>query len=240
MDKKNILLVDDTRLFLEQETNFLSGYDFEVTVAQNGLQALKMINEEMPDMVFMDLYMPDMDGDRCCHMIKADESLRHIPVIMVTQGASDEDFKRCWQAGCDGIIAKPINRHFFLAMAKKHLNVNLRRSRRYEARLRIQYQGVDNAEKVLSDYSVNLSTGGIFIETTNLLLFDTPLKIEFTLPKDGKLIKCAGRVAWLNHPETIKNPNLPVGMGVQFTNLSLVDMDLIRDFIKSQSLRPEW
>lgn len=239
MDKKNILLVDDTHLFLQQETNFLRGYDFEVTVAQNGLQALKMILEEMPDIVFMDLYMPDMDGDKCCHIIKADKRISHIPVIMVTQGASDEDFKRCWQAGCDDIIAKPINGHYFLAMAKRHLNVQ-QPPRRHEARLRIRYGDRDDAERVLSHYSVNLSTGSIFIETTNLLLFDTPLKIEFTLPKGGQLIKCSGRVAWLNHPESIKNQNLPVGMGVQFVNLSLRDMDLIRDFIKTESLRPEW
>jgi uncharacterized protein (TIGR02266 family) len=240
LNKKKILLVDDVRLFLEQEMSLLSRYDFEVLVAHNGVEALKIIMQEMPDLVFMDLYMPGMDGDRCCHTIKSDEKLRHIPIIMVTQGANDEDFERCWQAGCDDIIAKPINRHYFLAVAKRHLNVQLRNFPRYAARLRITYRCGADPDRVLADYTVNLSTGGIFIETTDFLPVDTPLNIEFILPEDGRIIKCSGRVAWLNHPESIKNKNLPVGMGIQFINLSLDDMDSIRHFIKNQDLTPEW
>lgn len=240
MDKRNILLVDDTRLYLEQEKSFLSGYDFEVSVAHNGLQALKIINEEMPDMVFMDLYMPDMDGDRCCYVVKADERLRHIPIVMVTQGANDEDFERCWHAGCNDIIAKPINRHYFLAVAKRHLNIHQRRFPRYLARLRIQYQCGDDRNQVLANYCVNLSTGGIFLETTSLLAVGVELKIEFILPENRRAITCTGRVAWLNHPQSIKNQNLPVGMGLQFIDLSLDDMDSIRRFIKNQGLTAVW
>ena len=240
MNKKKILLVDDVRLFLEQEMNLLSRYDFEVLVAHNGVEALKVIMEEMPDMVFMDLYMPGMDGDRCCYTVKSDEKLCHIPIVMVTQGVNDEDFERCWQAGCDDIIAKPINRHYFLAVVKRHLNVQLRKFPRYTASLRIQYQCGADPDRVLANYCVNLSTGGIFIETTDLLPVDTPLNIEFILPEDGRIVKCSGRVAWLNHPESIKNQNLPVGMGLQFINLSLDDMDSIRHFIRNQDLTPEW
>lgn len=238
--KKKILLVDDVPLFLEQEINLLGRGDFEVFVAHNGVEALKIILEEMPDIVFMDLYMPGMDGDRCCYTIKADERLRHIPIVMVTQGAKDEDFERCWQAGCDDIIAKPINHYYFLAIAKRHLNIQLRKSPRYSARLRILYQCGADPDRVLSDYSVNLSTGGIFLETTGLLLMGSPLKTEFILPEDGRVIKCSARVSWLNHPESMKNPNLPVGMGLQFIDLSLDDMDSIRYFIKNQGLTPEW
>ena len=240
MNKKKILLVDDVCLFLEQEMSLLSRDDFEVLIAHNGVEALKIIMEEMPDIVFMDLYMPGMDGDRCCYTIKSDEKLRHIPIIMVTQGVNDEDFERCWQAGCDDIIAKPINRNYFLAIAKRHLNIQLRKFPRYVARLRIQYQCGADPDSVLSNYSVNLSTGGIFIETTYLLPTDSPLNIELILPEDGRIIKCTGRVAWVNHPESIKNQNLPVGMGLQFLDLSLDDMDSIRQFIKNQALTPVW
>jgi uncharacterized protein (TIGR02266 family) len=240
MNKKKILLVDDIRLFLEQEISVLSSNNFEVLVAHNGLESLEMIANEKPDLVFMDLYMPGMDGDRCCHTIKSNEKLSHIPIIMVTQGVNEEDFERCWQAGCDDIVAKPINRHYFLALAKRHLNVQLRKFPRYAARLRIQCQYGADPHRVLSHYSVNLSTGGIFIETSDLLPIDSPLAVEFILPEDGRIIKCLGRVSWLNHPEAIKNQNLPVGMGLQFIGLTLDDMDSIRHFIKNQSLTPVW
>lgn len=240
MNRKKILLADDVRLFLEQEMSFLEREDFQVLTAHNGVEAFRIVTEELPDIVFMDLYMPGMDGDRCCYAIKSDQKLQHIPVVMVTQGANDEDFERCWQAGCDDIITKPINRNYFLAVARRHLNIHLRKFPRYDARLRVQFQSGNDPDKVLSDYSVNLSTGGVFIETSELLPVDTPLNIQFILPQDNTTINCAGRVAWLNHPESIKNPNLPAGMGLQFMNMSLDDMDAIRQYIKNQALTPDW
>ena len=118
MKIKKILLVDDVNLFLEQEKGYFDRNEFRILTANDGNKALETVKKEQPDIVFMDLYMPGMDGDRCCYLIKADEKLRHIPVIMVTQGVSDEDFERCWQAGCDDIIAKPINRFFFWPLLK--------------------------------------------------------------------------------------------------------------------------
>ena len=116
----------------------------------------------------------------------------------------------------------------------------MRKAPRYVASLQVQYQCGDDPDRVLSNYTVNLSTGGIFIETAELLPVDSPLSIEFILPEGGRIIQCPGRVAWLNHPESIKNPSLPVGMGLQFINLSMDDMDSIRQFIKDQALTPRW
>jgi len=85
-----------------------------------------------------------------------------------------------------------------------------------------------------------LSTGGVFIVSNDLLPVGSQLNIEFVLPDYGKTIKCSARVAWINHPESIINQNLPVGMGLQFHDLSLDDMDSVRQFIKNQALLPEW
>lgn len=240
MIKKTILLVDDTRLFIEQEMSLINRDDFEVLIAHDGVEALKTIGGKMPDIVFMDLYMPGMDGDLCCHAIKSDKNLCHIPIIMILQGTNQDDFERCWQAGCDDIIVKPINHHYFTAQIKRHLNIQLRKSTRFTARLRIQYQCGADPDRVLSNYSVNLSTGGMFIETNDFLPIDCPLNIEFILPEDGRIIKCSGRVSWLNHPESIKNQNLPAGMGLQFMSLSMEDMDSLRKFIKNQVLTADW
>lgn len=238
MDKKKILLVDDVQLFLEQEKTFFSRGEFELITARTGVEALHAVKEERPDLVFMDLYMPEMDGDRCCHAIKSDEELGKIPVIMVTRGASEEDFERCWQAGCDEIIVKPINRHYFLALTNKYLLLRQRKATRFMAHLRVQY-GTE-LQELLTDYSVNLSTGGLFIETGKLLPVDSSLGIEFILPDNTATIRCKGRVAWINHPELIKNPNLPVGMGLQFVDISFDDMNAIRQFIKKDALLPFW
>ena len=73
MHKKKVLLVDDVQLFLEQEKTFFNRNDFELLLARRGSEAIRIIREEKPELVFMDLYMPEADGDRCCHMIKSDK-----------------------------------------------------------------------------------------------------------------------------------------------------------------------
>jgi uncharacterized protein (TIGR02266 family) len=238
LENKKILLVDDVHFFLEQEKTFFHRGQFELLLANSGKEALKIIREERPDLVFMDLYMPDMDGDICCHMIKSDEELRQIPVIMVTKGVNEEDFERSWQSGCDDIVVTPINRHYFLAITKKYLNIRFRATPRFIARLRISYS--ENPEKLLTDFSINLSTGGVFIETADYLPVDTILNIEFILPENKRTIGCKGRVAWVNHPELLTNPNLPTGMGLQFLDISLDDMNAVRHYIKNEALMPFW
>ena len=238
MEKKKILLVDDVHLFLEQEKTFFHRGQFELLLADNGNEALRIIREERPDLVFMDLYMPDIDGDKCCHIIKSDEELRKIPVIMVTKGVNEEDFERSWQSGCDDIIVKPINRHYFLAITKKYLNIRFRTTPRFIARLRISYG--ENPEKLFMDYSINLSAGGVFIETADYLPVDTRLNIEFLLSENERTINCKARVAWINHPELLVNPNLPAGMGLQFLDISTDDMNSVRQYIKNEALMPFW
>jgi uncharacterized protein (TIGR02266 family) len=238
MNKRKILLVSDVQLFLEQEKTFLNTGDFTLLKAFSGTEALEIVRNERPDLVFIDISLPDISGDKCCYTIKSDEGLGEIPVIMITDGVNAEDFERCLQAGCDDIIIKPINRHYLLAIAHKFLNVRHRKTPRFVARLLVQY-GTDQGS-LRSDYSVNLSTGGIFVETGSFLPIDTPLTIEFILPQKDISIRTKGSVAWINHPELKIKPNLPVGMGIQFLGISSEDMEAIGQFIKNEALMPFW
>jgi uncharacterized protein (TIGR02266 family) len=238
MRKKRLLLVDDVQLFLEQQKSFLAREDFELTFARSGSEAVRLAAEIVPDLILMDLYMPDIDGDRCCRTLKSMAELNEVPVIMITSGVHREDFERCWQAGCDDIILKPINLHYFLAIIKKYLPVKERTVQRYVARLQVFY-GQDQ-ETLLDDYSINVSTGGLFIETFSPLPEGSRLGVSFSLPNDEADVRCQGKVAWINHPEMLKNPSLPAGMGIQFLDLSLDDMGRIRQFIKEKALLPMW
>ena len=238
MEKKIILLADDTLFFLELEKTFFRRDDFELKTAHSGVEALEIVASASPDIVFLDLYMPEMDGDVCCRRIKADVKSRHIPVVMVTVSGKEEDLERCRQAGCDDIILKPINREHFIETAKKHLKIQMRTLPRYMARMRIHF-GRD-AGQLLSEYTINLSTGGVFLETMNLMEEGTPLAVEFVLPHRNIPISCRASVAWVNHPERIKNPNLPVGMGIQFLDLSIESIDAIRSYIRDEKLDPIW
>jgi uncharacterized protein (TIGR02266 family) len=87
---------------------------------------------------------------------------------------------------------------------------------------------------------VNVSSGGVFIEADEILPVDTTLEIKFKLPDNDIVIICNARVAWTNEPGQIKKYSLPPGMGVQFLNLSLDNLQAIRNFLKEGDLKPVW
>ena len=238
MERKRIVLADDVELFLMLEKTFFNREEFDLITARNGREALEAIRKTKPDLVFLDLFMPEMNGDECCGAVKNDEAYRHIPIIIVTTAGREEDLERCRSAGCDDIVHKPINRHDFLAAVRRLLKVAERGAQRFSAQLRVHYGA--SSHDLLSDYSIDLSTGGLFLATDHPLPADTPLKMEFLLPTSETAIHCNARVAWVNDAKQLKKATLPIGMGVQFLDLSLADMDAIRKYIKNVNLEPDW
>ena len=98
----------------------------------------------------------------------------------------------------------------------------------------------EKKEKLMSDYSVNMSLGGIFIESERILPADTTLLVEFKLPVYEKPIRCKSRVAWTNEPDNPKSSALPKGMGLQFVDLTLDEIHVVRTFIEEVGIRPTW
>jgi uncharacterized protein (TIGR02266 family) len=94
-------------------------------------------------------------------------------------------------------------------------------------------------QELLQNYSVNLSTGGMFLETWQALPLDTPISLEFSLG-DDRTIRCQARVAWVNAPDLILKPQLPVGMGLQFIDIPLDQLHAIREFIEKKGISPSW
>lgn len=229
MSRPKILLVDDTKLFLELEKNFLKLTSAIVLTAGDGAEALKVARSERPDLIFMDLNMPVMDGLTCCAAIKGDPQLRSIPVIMVTSAGKDEDVRLCRQAGCDDHLTKPINRKVFLEKGRKFLNDIERRETRVGCQTAVKFR----VHKLhLSGVSADISGKGIYIATEYEIDEKTPLDLSFTLPDSDCIIdSVAGRVAWQNTREKHLKPQLPVGFGVEFLGLSEEKAELISAYV---------
>lgn len=236
MGKKKVLLADDVELFLELEKTFFRREDVDLLVARNGLEALEIAREKKPDLVFMDLFMPEMNGDAACRAIKDDPALEGTPVLMVTHGGREADLERCRAAGCDDLLLKPINRHQFIDAATRYLAIADRVAPRVDARLQVRYG--EGMQRELSEYSLNISTGGVFLETADPLPTGTPLSLEFRLPNRHEPIVSQARVAWINDPQRVSKPHLPPGMGVQFLDLSLADLQAVRDFVQTEFRKP--
>lgn len=225
-----ILLVDDVELFLELEKSFFRRADIDLLVARNGEEALELMKQEQPDLVFLDLYMPGLNGDEVCRAIKQNQQMQKIPVIMVLQPGSSDDNERCQTAGCNEILYKPVRREDFIAAASRNLPLAERAHPRFDFQLKVSF-GLQ-PEKPLENFTVNVSEGGLFIATGAILTVGTELNLEFHLPLQGECIACTGRVAWVNHPDWLKKPKLPVGMGIEFVDIDDERKKKIRSLIE--------
>lgn len=233
MTQKKVLLVDDVELFVELEKTFFRREEVTLLVARNGRQAVETVQKELPDLVFMDLFMPEMDGDEACRVLKQDPNFNRLPIIMVTHGGREADLERCRAAGCDEVLLKPVNRQQFLDTARHYLGLVERGAPRVEARLSVHYG--DELGTELTDFAINISTGGLFLETDQTLAVGSALKLQFPVPGRLSPIVCRARVAWVNLQENAAKSHLPAGMGIQFVDLPLEDLQVIRDFVKTSS-----
>ena len=233
MVKKKILLADDVALFLELEKSFFDPEMFDLLVARTGQQAIDVALAEKPDLILMDFYMPEVNGDDACRQLKANPETSSIPIIMVTQMGRPEDLEHCRSVGCDDILLKPINRLNFMRKSLQCLGLDEAPTSRVKARLEV-FLASDMGE-CLKNYTVNFSPGGLFLETQELLDAGTQLALEFNLSDAEEPMTCKARVAWVNHPEKLKNPRLPAGLGLQFLDLSQQEKVVIREYVKAAS-----
>ncbi len=105
--KKRVLLVEDHPGTIEVMRQELEILGYEVKVAENGLQAVRMSASEAPDVIVMDILMPQMDGLEAAAQIRANPRTGEIPIVAATALARPGDKEKCLGGGCDGYIAKP-------------------------------------------------------------------------------------------------------------------------------------
>jgi CheY-like chemotaxis protein len=123
---KKILYVEDNfqnfRLVMRMVT--LDHPDFQVVQAPDGANALRIADELRPDLIFMDINLPDEDGTEVTRRIKSTEHLKSIPIVALTANAMVGDSDRYIEAGCDGYLRKPLSRDELRATLASYLSSN--------------------------------------------------------------------------------------------------------------------
>uniref|UniRef100_C6E0V6 Response regulator receiver modulated PilZ sensor protein n=1 Tax=Geobacter sp. (strain M21) TaxID=443144 RepID=C6E0V6_GEOSM len=230
-----IMLVDDTRLILELEKSFLKLSHVDVVTAGNGAEALELIRKDPPDLIFMDMHMPVMDGIACCAELKADPFLCGIPVVMLTTAGKEEDRERAKAAGCDNFLTKPVDRRLFLDLARKYTNAVERREQRLPCRLPALFLlGRTPAGGLVLD----IGDGGVFVATRERLLLHQRLRLALYLEGERPvLLELKGWVAWLNEEGKRVHNSLPAGFGMEFLELGEEESAALKSYLAS--LRPE-
>ena len=120
MSKKKILVVDDTDFNRDLVVQLLED-EYDMVIAENGEEALQKSEAERPDLILMDLGMPVMDGWEATRILKANDNLKHIPIIAVTSHAMVGDEIDARKAGCDDYLPKPIDEDLLIRKIRKYL-----------------------------------------------------------------------------------------------------------------------
>ncbi|MBJ6986201.1 MULTISPECIES: response regulator [unclassified Devosia] len=111
---KSVMIVEDNELNMKLFNDLLESRGYTVIQTRNGVEALDLARAHMPDLILMDIQLPEVSGLVVTKWLKDDEELAHIPVVAVTAFAMKGDEERILQGGCEGYISKPISVSHFL------------------------------------------------------------------------------------------------------------------------------
>jgi two-component system cell cycle response regulator DivK len=122
MSKGNILVVEDNIDNYELVRFILERAGYAVFLAMNGRDGVAAARLQKPDLILMDLTMPEMDGWLAAEKLKADDATKSIPLYALTAHALPSERKRALKAGCDGYVSKPIHMAGFLELIERALS----------------------------------------------------------------------------------------------------------------------
>ncbi len=118
---KTVMIVEDNDLNMKLFNDLLRANGYSTLPMRNGYDALDALKEHRPDLIIMDIQLPEISGLEVTRRIKQDEGLRDIPVIAVTAFAMKGDEERIRQGGCEGYLSKPISVATFLETVKSYV-----------------------------------------------------------------------------------------------------------------------
>jgi len=222
-----ILLVDDAELFLDLEKSYLNRSSFTIATARSGPEALAFIRSDRPTLVILDLLMPGMDGDEVCRKVKSDPLTNTIPIIMVSSIQDPELRDRCFRAGCDAFVSKPLKKEELLEAIERTVVI----AKRLDPRLPTHLLAVvlhNGEHKELWIHSI--SKGGVFLEADPAPEVGEELDTTFSLPGVEEKISARVRVQWQG---TIREDS-PSGVGCQFIEIKERLADVIRDYVNEK------
>ncbi len=120
---KKILIVDDEEDVVDVVKVVLESEGYEVITSENGKKALEVLKTQHPDLIILDIMMPEMDGVEVCSRLRKMEKMNDVPIVMFSAKLSAVDKKESFDAGADGFITKPFNTKGFTTSIRTYLEL---------------------------------------------------------------------------------------------------------------------
>lgn len=219
---KKILVIEGLKQILQKEKNILSRKDFTISTAASGQEAVDMLREEHFDLLIADLNMPGMNGDELCALLRADEALKRVSVIIACHN-NKPAVERCIKSGANAFITHPVDLEelslkisgFFAISARKGMRVLMK----------VSVGGKFNNNSFFS-FSENISTTGILLKTDKFLAKGDRIVCSFFLHSEP--ITADGEVVRI-----VKGEDGQYRYGARFIGLAPRAKTLIAEFVKS-------
>jgi two-component system, cell cycle response regulator DivK len=118
---KTVLIVEDNELNMKLFHDLLEAHGYHILQTRDGMEALQIARDHKPDLILMDIQLPEVSGLQVTKWIKQDNTLKHIPVVAVTAFAMKGDEEKIREGGCEAYLAKPISVLAFLQTVERFL-----------------------------------------------------------------------------------------------------------------------
>ncbi|WP_370930810.1 response regulator [Bartonella sp. DGB1] len=119
--KKKVMVVEDNELNMKLFCDLLESCGYETIKVKDGVNIVEIVNKHMPNLILMDIQLPEISGLEAMKLVKQEEQIKHIPIIAVTAFAMRGDEEKMLQGGCEDYISKPISIEPFLTKIKSYL-----------------------------------------------------------------------------------------------------------------------
>jgi CheY-like chemotaxis protein len=215
--RRSVLVVDDSPTAVMYLSLLLRRMGFRVVSARNGLEALRVVRQDCPDAVLLDLHMPEMDGLSFLSELRKDGAFRETPVIAVTVDTDPAIREKCLELGCSAYLQKPVD----LKELHAQIETCMQRADSKRDHLRAAFGkpvSVAASGRVCEYHAVTLSEGGIYLRMGEP--FPSGTTVTVTLPVDGgQALTLQGEVLY---DKGVQDAEMSIdpGVAIAFSNLT--------------------
>lgn len=214
-----LLVVDNLEFFLVLVKSLLQDHGCTILTATNAEDALEIIREEKPQLILLDQHLHQMSGDEICKELKKSPETKDIHVIILSTSKETADREKCFRAGCDEYLIKPIEQESFFNTISKYMSIVKRAYNRvpiYES-VTYSHDGTEYAGHIHI-----IAKGGACLKGEHVMPVGAILRLEFQISKLQTKIDVLGKVVWNSDSKEMLSESDPelYEMGIQFMNLS--------------------